>query len=98
MQQIMYDEVPEVVLNYPPRSRSSTPPSGRAGRRSCGGVFYNDFNIDSYMNLKPKSEAEVAGGSSTAMIVVIVVIVVVVAAIVVWLVLRRRAGRVLDEA
>lgn len=89
MQQLMYVESPEIVLGYPPtlevvntaRWDGWTPYQG-------GGVFYTNYNIDSYLNLTPKGAEEEGASSLTTLIVVLVVV-----ALVAWLVLRGRGGR-----
>ena len=97
MQQIMYNEVPEVVLDYPP-SLEVVNTSRWDGWTPFmdGGVFYTNYNIDSYLNLKPKVAEEASSGSSTNLIIVIVAL-VVVAAVVVWLLVRRRGSATVEE-
>jgi len=97
MQQIMYNEVPEVVLDYPP-SLEVVNTSRWEGWTPFmnGGVFYTNYSIASYLNLKPKVDAKASGGSSTTLIVVVVVV-VVIAAVVVWLLLRRRGTATVEE-
>lgn len=93
MQQIMYVESPEIVLDYPPtlevvntdRWEGWTPFMG-------GGVFYTNYTIDSYLNLKPKAAAGEEGGAGTT-IAIAVVAALVAAALVAWLVARSRGGK-----
>jgi peptide/nickel transport system substrate-binding protein len=93
MQQIMYDETPEIVLDYPPTLEvvNTTKWDGWTPYQN-GGVFYTNYNIDSYLNLTPQS-AEEESSSNTTTVIIVVVVAVVIIALIAWLALRGRSGR-----
>ena len=94
MQQIMYVEAPYVVLDYPPSLEvvDTTRWDGWTSFLS-GGVWYTNYSIDSYLNLKPKAASEASSGSSSTALIVGIVIAAVIVALIVWLVVRSRGRR-----
>ena len=93
LQEIMYSETPEVVLDYPPALQVVNTDKWEGWTPfKNGGVWYVSYNIETYLNLKPKGAADEASSSSTTLIIVIVVIVSVVA-LIAWLVMRGRGKR-----
>ncbi|HOT23512.1 MAG TPA: ABC transporter substrate-binding protein [Thermoleophilia bacterium] len=92
MQQIMYVESPEIVVDYPSTLEVVNTDRWEGWTPFMdGGVFYTNYAIDSYLNLKPKA-AEEAGGSSATTAIVVVVVIAVVIALVAWLLLHGRGG------
>jgi peptide/nickel transport system substrate-binding protein len=97
MQELMYTETPEIILDYPPtlqvvntdRWEGWTPFMG-------GGVWYTAYNIDTYLNLKPKSAEAVAESGSTSLWIAIAVI-AVIAAIAIVVVVRSRRAQAVEE-
>lgn len=93
MQEIMYSETPEVILDYPPSLQVVNTAKWDGWTPFMdGGVWYVAYNIETYLNLEPKSAGEEEESSSTTLIVVIVVAVVVIA-LVAWLLMRGRGSR-----
>ncbi len=94
LQEIMYVETPQVVLDYP-ESLSVVNTKKWDGWVSFmgGSPVYNAYNMDSYLKLNLKSESETSGSSSnttTWIIIGIVAAIVVIAAIVMF---TRRSGK-----
>jgi peptide/nickel transport system substrate-binding protein len=101
MQQIMYEQTPWVVVAYPDFFQAYDTENWTGWVRvndGNGPAFFTAGNVDTYVNLKPvvATDAAASGGSSTTWIVVAVIAVAVIA-LVAFLVLRRRAGREIDE-
>ena len=99
MQQIFYVEAPYVVIDYPDTLEAVNTAKWDGWTRFMGGpAFYSQFNMDSYLNLRPKAgTAEIAvSESATWLIVAVAVLAVLVSALVVWMV-RRGRGRALEE-
>ncbi len=93
MQEIMYSETPEIILDYPPSLQVVNTAKWDGWTPFMnGGVWYVAYNIETYLNLQPKSAEEEEESSSTTLIVVIVVAVVVIA-LIAWLLIRRRGAR-----
>jgi len=97
MQEIMYAETPEIVLDYPPSLQVVNTEKWEGWTPFMnGGVWYVSYNIETYLNLEPKGAGEEDGSSSNTAIVVIAVAVVAVV-LVAWLLMRGR-GRRAEEA
>ena len=63
-----------------------------------GLAFLNAFNVDTYVNLKPKAATESGGGSSSATTWIVVGVVAALVVIVLIVVLARRGrGRTIEE-
>jgi len=95
LQEIMYSETPEIILDYPPALQVVNTDRWEGWTPFLdGGVWYVSYNIETYLNLKPKGAAEEGGsGASTTLLMVIVVVALVIAALVAWLVMRGRGRR-----
>jgi len=94
LQEIMYTETPEVILDYPPALQVVNTDKWEGWTPyKDGGVWYVSYNIETYLNLKPKGAADEASSSSTTLIIVIVAVAVIVIALVAWLVMRGRGRR-----
>ncbi len=97
MQEIMYAETPEIILDYPPQLQVVNTDKWEGWTPfKDGGVWYVSYNIETYLNLKPKGAEEEETGAGTTLIVVVVVVALVVAALIAWLVMRGR-GRHAEE-
>jgi peptide/nickel transport system substrate-binding protein len=95
MQQIFYQQSPQVVLVYPKylqaydTSRWTGWTPMFHGR---GPAFVTTATVDSYVNLRPVTATSSGGGAKGLVIVVAVAVVVVIAGAAIWLT-RRRRGR-----
>lgn len=98
MQQIFYVEEPYVVIDYPDTLEAVNTAKWDGWTRFMGGpAFYSQFNMDSYLNLRPKAAAaETAGPGTTTWLIVGVVLAALAIALVVWM-LRRGRRRALEE-
>jgi peptide/nickel transport system substrate-binding protein len=106
MQQIIYDDVPIIVLSYPKdlQAYNTTKWTGwtplKLGNGAPGPVFASGSNRETYLNLKPVAQSSSdEGGLSSTTVAIIVIAALVVVAVIVWLVVRRRTGgRAVEEA
>jgi peptide/nickel transport system substrate-binding protein len=99
MQQIFYVEEPYVVVDYPDSLEAVNTAKWDGWTRFMGGpAFYSQFNMDSYLNLRPKAAAAVAAGSgSTTLVIVAATVAGLLVVAVVVVLLRRRRGRAMEE-
>ena len=99
MQQIFYVEAPYIVIDYPQSLEAVNTARWDGWTRFMGGpAWFSEFNMDSYLNLKPKEvAAETAGSASTTWLIVAVAVAGLVAAAVVFLLVHRGRGRALEE-
>jgi peptide/nickel transport system substrate-binding protein len=103
MQQIMYVDTPEVILDYPKSLEAFNTEKweGWVPYAGAGGlVFYSNDNVDSYINLKPKAGSETSsdsGGISTTTWIIIAVAVVVVIVVLIIVLTRRGKARTIEE-
>ena len=100
MEQIIYQQSPYVVLDYPKLLEGWNTASWTGWKRipqPDGAVAYLSDNVDNYSLVGPAPVASTGGGSSSGAIVGVVVAVVVVAGIVIA-VLARRRRKVVEEA
>ena len=100
MEQIIYQQSPYVVLDYPKLLEGWNTASWTGWKRipqPDGAVAYLSDNVDNYSLVGPTPVASTGGGSSSGAIVGVVVAVVVVAGIVIA-VLARRRRKVVEEA
>ena len=100
-QQIMYQQTPDIVLDYPEdlEAVNTAKWTGWTGLwGTAGGPVWNcQGNITSYLDLRPAvSTSGSSGGSSGALIAVAVVVVIVIAGIVFVLSRRRRQHQQVD--
>jgi peptide/nickel transport system substrate-binding protein len=99
MQEIMYAETPEIILDYPPSLQVVNTDRWEGWTPFMeGGVWYVGYNIETYLNLRPKvaETSGVEGASATRWIVLAIVATLVVIAVLVLLARRGRA-RALEE-
>ncbi len=93
MQQIMYQQTPDVVLNYPQdlEAVNTTRWTGWTGLWGSSGPVWNcQGNIASYLNLRPAVQAAKSSSSTGAVIIGVVVVVIVAGGIALVAVRRRR--------
>ena len=100
MQQVMYEDTPQIPYVYPRYLQAYNTAKWTGWTRVMDGrgpAFWAVENQDTYVNLKPVTATETSssGGSSTWIVVVVVAVVIVVAAAV--LLLRRRRVRADEE-
>ena len=98
MQQILYEDSPYVVFVYAHDTEAyntSRWDGWVQSPKGGGGVWYTADNIDSYLQLHPKSATIETGGNSTAWIATIALLLVVVVLVLVLLV-RRARNRVVE--
>ena len=103
MQQIMYQQTPDIVLDYPEdlEAVNTTKWTGWTGLwGAAGGPVWNcQGNIESYLRLRPAvATAAKGGGSHGGLIAIVVVVAVVVVAAIALLTRRRRSQRAEVEA
>jgi peptide/nickel transport system substrate-binding protein len=92
LQQIFYVECPQIALTYPDTLAIGNTAKWEGYVPFLDGLaFLNAFNMDTYLNLKPKSAEEEDGGTSATLWIVIAVIAVLVVIAVVLL--MRRGGK-----
>ena len=59
LQEIMYSETPEIILDYPPALQVVNTDRWEGWTPfKDGGVWYVSYNIETYLNLKPKGAAD----------------------------------------
>ena len=92
-QQILYEQSPEIVLDYPDKLEAVDVAHWDGWRRMYGGAgaaFYTSYVRDSYLDLKPKAAAVAQAGSSPVWLWAVAAAVAVVAVALAWILLRRR--------
>ena len=93
MEQIVYQQSPYIVLDYPRLLEGWNTASWSGWERipqGDGAVAYLSDNVDNYRLVGPKAAVAASGGMSAGAIAAIVVVVVIVAGIVIAMVVRRR--------
>ena len=99
MAQIYYDSAPYIVTNYEQQleAYNTAKWTGWTHAGAGGPVAFENDNVDTYMNLRPKAAttATSSGGGNTLLYVGVVVILVLVGAVV--LLVRRRGARTIEE-
>ena len=93
MEQIVYQQSPYIVLDYPKLLEGWNTASWSGWERipqGDGAVAYLSDNVDNYRLVGPKAAVAASGGMSAGAIAAIVVVVVIVAGIVIAMVVRRR--------
>jgi peptide/nickel transport system substrate-binding protein len=98
MQQIFYTESPQMALTYPKslevvnsaKWEGWTPYNG-------GGVFMTNYNVDSYLKLKPKAESSSSSSSSTTTWIIVGVVAAVVVIVLIVVFTRRGRKAVVEE-
>ena len=98
MQQIFYVESPQVALTYPDTLQIGNSAEWEGYTPFSGGLaFLNGFNMDTYLNLEPKSAGEEEGGGSPTLWIVLAVIAVLIVIVVVLLVRRSQTAQAVEE-
>ncbi len=98
MQQIMYDQTPQITLTYPDYLQAYNTNKWTGWHRMFdgkGGAFYLAGDIQTYLDLKPLSTTS-GGTNTTAVVSAVIAVVLCVAGLAWWLVARRR-GPVEEE-
>ena len=100
MQQIMYQQSPDIVLTYPDQLEAVNTAkwTGWTQLWGNGPAWQCEGNITSYLNLRPASQAATTSSSSHTLLILVVVVVVFIVAGSIALVLVRRRRRAEDEA
>ena len=99
MEQIIYQQSPYVVLDYPKLLEGWNTATWTGWKRipqPDGAVAYLSDNVDNYSLVGPAPAAATGGGSSSGAVIGVLVAVVVVAGIVIAIVVRRRR-KVVEE-
>ena len=100
LQQIFYDQSPQIAMTYPDSLEIANTSRWEGWVPYLGGLaFLNAFNMDTYVNLKPRTTAASTGGSSSSATtwVIVGVVAVVVVIVPVAVLMRRRRGAALEE-
>ena len=98
LQQIFYVECPQIALTYPDTLEIGNTAKWEGYTPFLDGLaFLNAFNMDTYLNLKPKSAEEEDGGTSATLWIVIAVIAVLVVIAVVLLMRRGGTPKAMEE-
>ncbi len=98
MQQIMYEQSPEIVLDYPDYLQAYNSAKWTGWTRipnGTGPAFYESVNT-TYLNLRLTS-AKTAGRSRISLVVTAVCLAVLLVSIVVWRLVRRRRRKLVEE-
>ena len=101
MQQIIYQQTPNVVLTYPDNLEAVNTAKWTGWTQMFGGTgpaWQCEGNNTSYFDLRPAVLVATTSGSSNTTLIVVVVVVVIVAAGVTFVFVRRRRGRRVEEA
>ncbi len=99
MQQIFYQQSPQIVLVYPKYLQAYNTARWTGWTpmfHGRGPAWMTTATVDSYVNLKPVTGSSSGGGAKGAAIVIVIAVVLIVAGAAIWLV-RRGRGRV-EEA
>ena len=94
MQQIFYQQSPQLVLVYPQylQAYNTTRWTGWAPMfNGRGPAFVTTDRVDSYLDLQPVAGSSGGGGAKGAVIVIAIAVVLVIGGAAIWVVRRRRA-------
>jgi len=98
MQQIFYVEAPYAVIDYPDTLEAVNTAKWEGWTPFMdGAVYYSQFNMDSYLNLKPKAATGETGSSGSSTWLIVTLVVVGLAVLMVAVVLWRRRGNAVEE-
>jgi peptide/nickel transport system substrate-binding protein len=101
MQQIMYQQSPDIVLTYPDLLEAVNTAKWTGWTQMFGGsgpAWLCGGNNTSYLDLRPATQAATTSSSSNTTLIAVVAVVVVIVAGSITFVLVRRRRRVEDEA
>ncbi len=99
MVSLFYDSAPYIVTNYEQQLEAYNTQEWEGWTPAPRGgpvAFIND-NIDTYLNLRPATDAQESGGSSSTWVYAVVAVTVLAIAVVVVLLLRRGRGHTIEE-
>ena len=100
MQQVMYEQTPWIVLNYPDNLQAINTAKWTGWSQQWNGTgpaWQSEGYIASYLDLRPKVASTTTSSGSGTTVIVVIVLVVVVAAGIAYAVVRQRRRRVEDE-
>jgi len=98
MQELAYVQTPYSVLTYPNTLVVANTAKWDGWTSFMGQApFFNGFNMDSYINLRPKAAAAATGGGAPTAIWVVVGLVVVVVVVGLVVMGRRRGRQAVEE-
>jgi peptide/nickel transport system substrate-binding protein len=101
MQQIMYQQSPWIPVTYPDYLEAIDTAKWTGWRQEfggTGGAWELEGNDTSYLDLRPRAVAATTGGGSHTTLIAVLVVVVIVAGSIVFVFVRRRHGRIEEEA
>ena len=94
LQQIFYVESPQIAMTYYDSLEAANTSRWEGWTPFLGGLtFLNAFNMDTYLNLKPKAAGTSAGGGSSSTTTWIILGVVAALVVVVVVIVLARRGR-----
>ena len=99
MQQIFYQQSPQIVLVYPKYLQAYNTARWTGWTpmfHGRGPAWMTTATVDSYVNLQPVTGSSSGGGAKGITIIIVIAVVVVAGGVAIWLV-RRGRGRV-EEA
>ncbi len=100
MQQIMYQQTPNIVMNYPDdlEAVNTAKWTGWTALWGATGPVWNcQGNIESYLRLRPATLAAASSGGSSGPLIAVIVVVAIVAAVIALVVVRRRRRVEVEE-
>ena len=100
MQQIMYQQTPNIVMNYPDdlEAVNTAKWTGWTPLWGATGPVWNcQGNIESYLHLRPATVAAASSGGSSGPLIAGIVVVAIVAAVIALVVVRRRRRVEVEE-
>ena len=99
MQQLFYQEAPDIVLYYPDSlmAYNSDRWEGWVPYLTANGMVLNTHTLDTYIELHPKAVASTSSGSSNTALIVGAVIAALAVIAIVLLLVRRSRGRAVEE-
>jgi peptide/nickel transport system substrate-binding protein len=100
MQQLIYEQTPWVVLTYPEHLEAYSTDRWTGWTRVMSGhgpAFYTAGNIDTYLNLKPRTAQQVSGARSVTTVLIITGALIVLG-VCAWIYVRRRPRKTEEDA
>jgi peptide/nickel transport system substrate-binding protein len=100
MLQIFYDEAPYIVTNYEQQLEAYNTSKWEGWTRvptATGPAAFINDNIDTYVNLKPKTESTTSKSSGNTLIYAVIVLILLIVVVVAVVLLRRGRARSVEE-